>query len=121
LQFDRAALWRLEKAGGEALLVRVIDQFLQAARQGLESACDGGKAGNLEIVGRSLRGMQEAAARLGAVDVRDLAAHIERLAVQGGKDLILPLLCQLDRILGQTEHWLLSERRERERDPDAGN
>ena len=113
IQVDRAALQRLERVGGADLLVRVIDQFISNAHERLETACDCGKSGNLEALGKALRGIKDGAANLGALDVRDLAAHIERLAIQGGKDLILPLLCQLDGILHQTEDWLLSERRER--------
>jgi HPt (histidine-containing phosphotransfer) domain-containing protein len=113
IQVDRGALQRLERIGGADLLVRVIDQFISRANQCLETACDSGKSGNLETLGKALRVIKEGAANLGASDVRDLAAHIERLAIQGGKDLILPLLCQLDEILHQTEDWLLSERKER--------
>lgn len=113
VQMDRNALQRLERVGGADLLVRIIDQFLSSARARLETACDCGKSGNLEALGRALHGLKDTASNLGALGVRDLSAHIERLAVQGAKDLILPLLCQLDRMLQQTEYWLLSERRER--------
>ncbi len=113
VQTDRNALQRLERVGGAALLVRIIDQFLANARQRLESACDYGKSGNLEALGRALHGLKDTASNLGALGVRDLAAHIERLSVQGAQDLVLPLLCQLDRLLQQTEYWLLAERRER--------
>jgi HPt (histidine-containing phosphotransfer) domain-containing protein len=113
VHMDRNALQRLERVGGADLLVRIIDQFLASARQRLETACDCGKSGNLETLGKTLHSLKDAASNLGALGVRDLSAHIERLSVQGAKDLILPLLCQLDRMLQQTEHWLLSERRER--------
>ena len=113
IQVDRGVLMRLERTEGAEFLVGAIDQFIRNARLRLETACDYGKSGNLEAVSKALRGLKEAASNLGALEVRDLAAHIERLAIQGGKDLILPLLCQLDGMLNQTESWLLSERKER--------
>ena len=116
MHLDRGALQRLERVGGADLLVRIIDQFLATSHARLDTACDCGRSGNLEALGRALHGIKDTAANLGALDVRDLAAHIERLAIQGAKDLVLPLLCQLDGLLRQTETWLLSERRERSHD-----
>ncbi len=110
---DKKALDRLERVGGADLLIRVIDQFLSSAPLRLDTACDSGKSGNLEGVVKAIHSLKEAASNLGALEVRDLAAQIERLAIQGGKDLILPLLCQLDELLQTTEYWLLTERRER--------
>ena len=40
----------------------------------------------------------------------DMADRIERLAVQGAKDIILPLLCHLDDMLGQARTLLIREK-----------
>lgn len=107
---DQKALDRLEKLGGAELLARVIDQFLEKVPQRMEAACDRGKAGDLMALGRAISSIKSAASNVGATEVRDMADRIERLAVQGAKDLILPLLCHLDDMLGQARTWLIREK-----------
>lgn len=107
---DQRALDRLEKLGGAELLARVIDQFLEKVPQRMEAACDRGKAGDLMALGRAINSIKSAASNVGATEVRDMADRIERLAVQGAKDLILPLLCHLDDMLGQARTWLIREK-----------
>lgn len=107
---DKKALDRLEKLGGVELLTRVIDQFLEKVPMRMEAACDRGKAGDLKELGKAVSSIKSAAGNVGANDVRDMADHIERLAVQGAKDIILPLLCHLDDMLGQARTWLIREK-----------
>lgn len=107
---DQKALDRLEKLGGAELLARVIDQFLEKVPQRMEAACDRGKAGDLKALGTAVHSIKAAASNVGATEVRDMADRIERLAVQGAKDLILPLLCHLDDMLGQARTWLIREK-----------
>jgi HPt (histidine-containing phosphotransfer) domain-containing protein len=108
--FDRKALERLEKLGGTELMARVIDQFIDKAPQRMEAACDRGRAGDLSAVGQAIHSIRSAAGNVGATEVCDFAGKIERLAVVGAKDLVLPLLCQLDDVLGQAVSWLKQER-----------
>lgn len=107
---DKKALDRLERLGGAELLARVIDQFLEKVPQRMEAACDRGRAGDLLALSSAVNAIKSAAGNVGATEVRDLADHIERLAVQGAKDIILPLLCSLDDMLGQARTWLLREK-----------
>lgn len=110
LPFDKTALDRLERLGGSALISRVIDQFLEKVPQRMEAACDRGKAGDLQALGRAVQSIKAAASNVGATEVRDMAERIERLAVQGAKDIILPLLCHLDGMLGRARAWLIREK-----------
>lgn len=107
---DKKALDRLERLGGVELLSRVIDQFLEKMPQRMEAACDRGRAGDLKALTSAVSSIKAAAGNVGATEVRDMADRIERLAVQGAKDLIFPLLCHLDDMLGQARTWLIREK-----------
>ena len=88
---DKTALERLERLGGTELMVRVIDQFLDKMPLRMDAACDRGRAGDLGALGSVVQSIKSAAGNVGAVEVRDMADRIERLAVQGAKDLIVSL------------------------------
>lgn len=107
---DKKALDRLEKLGGAELLARVIDQFLEKVPQRMEAACDRGRAGDLKGLTSAVNSIKAAAGNVGATEVRDMADHIERLAIQGAKDIILPLLCRLDDVLEKARTWLIREK-----------
>lgn len=107
---DKTALDRLEKLGGTELLVRVIDQFLEKMPLRMDAACDRGRAGDLGALGKAVNSIKSAAGNVGANEVRDMADRIERLAVRGAKDIILPMLCHLDDMLGQARACLIRER-----------
>jgi hypothetical protein len=96
--------------GGVELMVRVIDQFLEKVPKRMDAACDGGKTGDLVRLGNAVESIKVAAGNVGATEVWDMAGRIERLAVEGAKDLVLPLLCQLDDMLGHAETWLQREK-----------
>ena len=110
IPFDKTALDRLERLGGSELISRVIDQFLEKVPLRMEAACDRGKAGDLKALGSAVNSIKAAASNVGATEVRDMAERIERLAVQGAKDIILPLLCHLDDMLGRARAWLIREK-----------
>jgi hypothetical protein len=117
---DKTALDRLEKLGGTELLVRVIDQFLEKMPLRMDAACDRGRAGDLGALGKAVNSIKSAAGNVGANEVRDMADRIERLAVQGAKDIILPMLCLLDDMLGQARAWLIRERTTLQSGKDLG-
>lgn len=110
IPFDKSALERLERLGGSELISRVIDQFLEKVPVRMEAACDSGKAGDLLALGKAVNAIKAAAGNVGATEARDMAERIERLAVQGAKDFILPLLCHLDDMLGAARAWLIREK-----------
>jgi hypothetical protein len=107
---DRAALDRLESVGGVALMAKVIDQFLEKVPLRMDDACDRGRAGDLQELGRALHSITVAAGNVGAVEASEMAGRIGRLAEAGAKDLVLPLLCQLNVMLGQVQFWLQGEK-----------
>src|SRR5690606_28800916 len=107
---DRTALERLESVGGVALMAKVIDHFLERVPLRMDDACDRGRAGDLTELGRALHSITVAAGNVGATEVSEMAGRIGKLAAAGAKDLVLPLLCQLDDMLGQVHFWLQGEK-----------
>ena len=91
-------------------MVRVIDNFLKKVPLRMDIACDRGMAGDLNAVGSAAQSIKVAAGNVGATEVRDMADRIERMAVQGAKDVILPLLCHLDDMVGQARTLLIREK-----------
>jgi hypothetical protein len=110
IPFDRKALDRLERVGGVALMARVIDQFLEKVPQRMDDACDRGRAGDLASMGRAVESIGSAAWNVGATEVSDMAGRINKLAAAGAKDMVLPLLCQLDDMLVHVNSWLQKEK-----------
>lgn len=108
--FDRRALDRLERVGGVALMAKVIDQFLEKVPLRMDDACERGRAGDLSGLGRAIQSIGSAAGNVGATELRDMAVRIHRLAESGAKDVVLPLLCQLDDMLGHVQSWLQKEK-----------
>ncbi len=107
---DANALTRLEKLGGEQLLNKMIDIFLERSPQRLDDACLGGRVGDLESISRAVHSLKSSAGNVGATEVRDLAQRIETMAENGEKDIVLPLLTQLSVSLDNASSWLRRER-----------
>jgi HPt (histidine-containing phosphotransfer) domain-containing protein len=108
--FDKKALERLERVGGVALMAKVIDQFLEKVPQRMDDACDRGRAGDLGAMGNAVESIATAAWNVGANEVGEMAGRIQRLATAGAKDMVLPLLCQLDDMLVHVNAWLQKEK-----------
>jgi hypothetical protein len=109
--FDRRTLARLERVGGVALMVKVIDQFLEKVPLRMDDACDRGRAGDLNGLGRAVQSIGVAAGNVGATEISEMTGRITRLAETGAKDVVLPLLCQLDDMCWAT--WKPGSRRKR--------
>lgn len=110
IPFDRKALEQLERVGGVALMAKVIDQFLEKVPKRMDDACDRGRAGDLGALGHAVESIASAAWNVGANEVGEMAGHIQALATAGAKDLVLPLLCQLDDMLVHVNAWLQNEK-----------
>lgn len=108
--FDRKALDRLERVGGVALMAKVIDQFLEKVPLRMDDACERGRAGDLSGLGRAVQSIASAAGNVGATEISDMAGRINRLAEAGAKDVVLPMLVQLDDMLGHVHSWLQKEK-----------
>lgn len=109
-RFDRRALETLERTGGVALMAKVIDNFLEKIPMRMDDACDRGRAGDLSGLGRAVQFIGSTAGNLGATELSELAGRINRLADAGAKDIVLPLLCQLDDMIGHARTWLQTEK-----------
>jgi hypothetical protein len=107
---DKKALERLERVGGVALMAKVIDQFLEKVPQRMDDACDRGRAGDLGAMGNAVESIATAAWNVGANEVGEMAGRIQKLATAGAKDVVLPLLCQLDDMLVHVNAWLQKEK-----------
>src|SRR6185436_11621011 len=107
---DKRAFERLEKLGGKELIVRVIDQFLEKTPQRMDAVCERGLAGDLKALGSAVGSIKSAAGNLGATELADIASRIEDMAREGAKDLVLPMLCHLQDMLGQVQTWLVQEK-----------
>lgn len=108
--FDRKALDRLERVGGMALMAKVIDQFLEKVPLRMDDACERGRAGDLSGLGHAVQSIASAAGNVGATEISDMAGRINRLAEAGAKDVVLPMLVQLDDMLGHVQSWLQKEK-----------
>lgn len=108
--FDRKALDSLERVGGVALMAKVIDQFLEKVPLRMDDACERGRAGDLNGLGRAVQSIGFAAGNVGATEVSDMTGRINRLAEAGAKDVVLPLLCQLDDMIVHVQSWLQKEK-----------
>jgi hypothetical protein len=108
--FDRRKLDVLERTGGVALMAKVIDQFLEKVPQRMDDACERGRAGDLGGLDRAMQSIGVAAGSIGATSISEMTGRISKLAEAGAKDIVLPLLCQLDDMLGRANVWLQQEK-----------
>ena len=82
---DAKALERLEEWGGKRLVAQMIDLFLTQTPGRMENLREGLQCGDAEVVERAAHSLKSTAANLGAVELQEIAARIERTA--GEKDL----------------------------------
>lgn len=80
---DPAALARIHRIGGNALLTQMIDLFLEITPQRIEQACQAKERGDLKAVAESVHALRSSAGNIGASQLGDLAAKVEQLAGSG--------------------------------------
>jgi HPt (histidine-containing phosphotransfer) domain-containing protein len=97
--FDRSALARLHKLGGDEFVRQMIDLFFDYAPKRLAAARAGAQAGDLHAVEKAVHPLKSSAGQIGAQRVQELAAQIEKLAMDKQADAIPPLLDQLEAAL----------------------
>ncbi len=107
---DERALTRLDGLGGPETARRLIDAFLTHAPLKLDAACSDGLAGNLKALEQAVASLRSGAAKFGANSLEELTRHIQRLAGKGEKDMIFPLLVQLQAELEEVLAMLRIER-----------
>ncbi len=107
---DIKVLDRLEMEAGPSVRLRAIEDFLAALPTRLDDACDAGRIGDTQGLGDVLKRMREAAGHVGATELRDLAGSIERVCRYGARELLLPMLCQLQGVMHRAEDVFARER-----------
>jgi HPt (histidine-containing phosphotransfer) domain-containing protein len=112
---DTAALDRLNRIGGQAFLVEMIELFLEHAPQRLATAREAFDAGDLDTVYRTAHSLKSTAANVGAEEVRAAAERLEERAAAGDATGSEPLLEEMVQRYGRARSEL-----ERERDRRKG-
>ena len=115
IQLDPAALERLRELGGEALLTKMIDLFLENTPKRIQAALEGEKVGNWHEVERAAHSLKSSAANLGLNGLQALACEVEELAELQKADRIVPLLGELQAAYPAIRARLQEERKS----PDA--
>lgn len=88
---DPEALDRLKEWGGDTLVAKMVELFLEVTPERVEAIRKGLEVGDLNAIERGAHSLRSSAGNLGADAVRDLAGRIEELAAAGNLDGIRPL------------------------------
>jgi CheY-like chemotaxis protein len=95
VHFDGLGFLRLRRIGGEKLVGRVVDLFLETVPRRLEVAESGERSGDLEVVAGAAHSLHSSFQMLGAADLAGLARRIEQRARDGDRASIGGLLKEL--------------------------
>lgn len=108
---DGDALERLRGLGGESLVQRMIELFLEHAPDRASAAMRALHGGRVEDVERAAHSLKSTAANLGAQRLRTLSERIERIAADHGTGLD-ELVAQLMPAVEEAAHALRRERKD---------
>ena len=98
VEMDPMAIGRLRTLGGEGLLSKMIDLFLEHSPRRIQAAHEGRKAGNWYEVERAAHSMKSSAANLGLTGLQGLAREIEELSIHQEAGRVDPLLGEIESI-----------------------
>jgi HPt (histidine-containing phosphotransfer) domain-containing protein len=107
---DGAALLRLRRIGGDSLVARMIDLFLEGSAARLEAARAGAAAGDLPAVARAVHSLKSSAGNLGAPLLQRTAEEIEILADAGDAAGVAGRMGALERACAAAREGLIHER-----------
>lgn len=93
---DPAAMERLQRLGGRAFVVKMIDLFASYGGEKLAAANSALQAGNLNGIADAVHPIKSSAGNIGAKRVQALAQQIEQLARQSQGEALPQLLDELD-------------------------
>jgi len=108
--FDLAALQRLLRFGGLALLDGMLEIFREAAPERLAQLRSGVTAGDAAAAQLALHSLKSTTAQLGAMRLSALCARGEALAVAGGAAELPALADEIEGELGRALAWLARAR-----------
>ncbi len=107
---DNKVLEKLEMDAGPSMRLKAMEEFLAGLPHRLDDACDAGRSGDSLMLGKVLRSIRDAAGHVGALELRDLATRIEKLCRYGARELLLPMLVQLQAVMDRAEVVIKRER-----------
>lgn len=96
---DGVALDRLRRIGGDDLLRRMVQMYLDGGPDRVRSAREGAAAGSVSAVERAAHSMKSSAGNLGAIRLQHIAEALEAAAAAGTIDvpLVERLAAEFDR------------------------
>jgi HPt (histidine-containing phosphotransfer) domain-containing protein len=108
---DSKVLDKLEMEAGPSVRLKAIDEFLATLPHRLDDACDAGRVGDSQSLGQVLQSIRDAAGYVGAIELRELAGRIEKLCRYGARELLMPMLVQLQAVMNRAEEGIKRERK----------
>lgn len=108
----QGAVDRLRRIGGDKLLVRILEMFLERSVSLADNATGARASGDGELLARSAHSLKSAAANLELEALRSLAFELELAATHEDEDAINGALARLPAAVSEanaTVHSTLSE------------
>jgi HPt (histidine-containing phosphotransfer) domain-containing protein len=106
----QASLANIRRLGGDELLYKMIDLFLDNTPPRLEALRNAQAAGNLKAMSLEAHALKSSAGNFGALPMMDLAGRIEQLASEGGSEELPELVGHLQARFEQVRDRLAQER-----------
>ena len=105
---DQQVLDRLKQWGGEKLLTQMVRLFLENSPTRMEQIRAGVRAGSVKDAERGSHSLKSSAANIGAVSLQNLAAAMERAAMEEDLAAVEDMLPELERAYGEARTALES-------------
>lgn len=118
---DPAAIERLQRLGGRAFVIKMIDLFSSYGGEKLAAAKSARQAGNLVGIADAVHPIKSSAGNIGAKRVQALAQQIEQLARQSPGETLNGLLDELDAAFVAAKHELEQVKNSTDRPPGGTN
>ncbi len=119
--FNRDALTRLEKLGGEKFFREMIGLFKTHVRKHIDSAGDAVKTNDTETIMRSAHSIRSSAGNVGAVRLFAIATDIEQNSDKDTMSVLKSKIEELDRCFDLTVQWIKYELGERYDENSSGS
>ena len=108
---DNSRLEKLKKIGGDQLVLRIIESFLEHAPKHIESAISGVQSGDYTSIEYAVHSLKSSAGNLGAITLQMLAEKIEQFAENKELAPIASLVKELEEVFGLLTTYLNEEKR----------
>lgn len=101
-RLDSAGLARLHEWGGQALVTKMVDLFIDLTPDKMERIEMGVALGNADEIERSAHSLKSSAANLGALDLQKILERIEQHAEKKAVDSVGEILPALRKVYEET-------------------